>query len=130
MKKSEKLTTYAQVCAVEGVDPILSLPFPNAGSDEEKALNGMAQTWRIIRVFNKGQKPDFDNRDQEKYYPWWYMRSVAAGGPGFSSGVYVCDISRSAVGARLVFLDYDAMKWATSQPEFVEIYKTWMTFPE
>lgn len=59
MKKSEKLTTYAQVCAIEGVDPILSLPFPNAETDEEKALNGVAQTWRIIRVFNKGQKPDF-----------------------------------------------------------------------
>lgn len=130
MKKSEKLTTYAQVCAVEGVDPVLSLPFPNAETEEEKALNGMAQTWRIIRVFNKGQKPDFNNHGQLKYYPWWYMRSVAAGGPSFSCFGYYCDYSYSDVGARLVFLDYDAMKWATSQPEFVEIYKTWMTFPE
>lgn len=129
MKKSDKLTTYAQICEVEGVDPISSLPFPNASTDEERALNGMSQTWRIIRVFNKGVKPDFDNINQTKYFPWWYLRSEAAGGPGFSYNVYYYVDSYSGVGARLVFLDFDAMKWATSQPEFIAIYKSWMTFP-
>jgi len=130
MKKSDKLTTYAQICEVESVDPVLSLPFPNAETDEEKALNAMSKTWRIIRVFNKGVKPDFDNSNQKKYYPWWYMRSVTAGGPGFSDFDYYCVFSISYVSARLVFLDYDAMKWATIQPEFVEIYKGWMTIQE
>jgi hypothetical protein len=126
MKKADKLTTYQQVCEAEGVDPVQSLPFPTPETPEQVALNGMAKAWRIVRVFNKGVKPDFDT-DQAKYTPWWYMRSEAAGGPGFS--YYDSDYVRSFsfVGARLVFLDYDVMKWVTSQPEFVEIFKSWMT---
>lgn len=130
MKKSDKLTTYAQVCKIEGVDPVLSLPFQSAKTTEEKALNAVAQTWRIIRVFNKGVKVDFDNSDQLKYSIWWYMRSKAAGGPGFSCIASYFGHSLSSVGARLVFLDYDAMVWAAEQPEFVKIFEEWMTIKE
>lgn len=130
MKSSDRPSTYAKVCEIEGVDPIESLPIKDPKTKEDHALNAMSKTWRILRVFRQGVKVNFNNRNQRKYTAWWDMRCESAGGSGFSYFGYSSAYSGSIVGARLTFLDYDDMMFVTSQPEFVEIFKTWMVDEE
>jgi hypothetical protein len=122
----KKIKTYADICKIDGVDPIKSLPFPEAKTAEETAVNSFAMTIRINRVLNEGWQPDWNNSREYKYYPWFYMRSDSqvGSGVGFSYYDYSCVHSDSAVGSRLVFKTETLAKFAGTT--FLEVYRGFM----
>jgi len=125
----KELTTYEAICKADGVDPVKSLPFPEAESDEQKAVNDVARTFRIIRVLNEGWKPDWDNWEERKWLLWFDMRSKAAGGSaaGFSFFAFDYDLEHSHVGSRLVFRDRSRAKHYADH--FLEVSRGWMVIP-
>ena len=75
----------------------------------------------IARCLNEGWTPDWNNSNQYKYYPWFYMNSVR----GFGLFVVTCDYSASSVGSRLCFKTEALAKHAVNH--FLDIYKNYFT---
>lgn len=115
------IKTYADICKIDGVDPIKSLPFPEAKTADEIAVNSVAKVFRINCVLNEGWTPDWLNYDEYKYYPWFDM---AGSGSGFS--YYDCCYAYvfSCVGSRLVYKTRELAKFAGQT--FLEEYKGYM----
>lgn len=124
MNITEKVKNYEDVCKIDGVDPIKSLPYPEATNPEEIAVNNFAKAIRINRVLNEGWQPDWNNWDEYKYYPWFDMQSKAGLGSGFSCFGYCCDYSLSGVGARLVFKTRALAEFAGKT--FLDVYRGFM----
>lgn len=72
----------------------------------------------IVKVYNEGKTPDYNDSNQTKYEPRFKLSSS---GVGFSYCDYVFWSTFSGVGSRLSFLNYDNMKDATSK--FLGVYE-------
>jgi len=120
----ENIKTYEDICKIDNVDPVASLPIQNATTPEDIAINSFAKVLRINRVLNEGWVPDWNNWDEYKYYPWFDMRDKAGSGSGFSYDDCNYDGGRSTVGSRLVLKTRDLAKFAGKT--FLEEYKGFM----
>jgi hypothetical protein len=84
---------------------------------DEKAYQ---QIKLIASALNEGWVPDWQNDDQWKYYPWFYMDDSSA--PGrfsfYGSGTLG---SGSGVGSRLCFKSEELSDYAAEQ--FTDIYR-------
>lgn len=104
--------------------------FQNPSTDYQRSANGFTNACVLTEALNmdkNGNKwiPDYDDYQEDKYEIIWDMRSEAAGGPGFSYTAYACGLSRSYVGARLVFRDRKTARYAAET--FPDIYREFIT---
>jgi hypothetical protein len=74
----------------------------------------------IVKALNEGWVPDWQNDDQWKYYPWFYMDDSSAPGR-FSFDGSADRRSDSTVGSRLCFKSRELSDYSANQ--FLEIYK-------
>ncbi len=72
----------------------------------------------IVKTINQGWTPDFNNRQQTKYYPWF---EVSASGIGFSGSHYDYTRTITAVGSLLCTDTQDKAKYIAAQ--FEDLYK-------
>lgn len=77
---------------------------------------GNAEEKLIVNAYNQGQKPNWKDSNERKYYPWFKMDEN-----NFSYDCYDCWYAYSRASARLAFLNYDNMIDATTK--FIHIYK-------
>ena len=75
----------------------------------------------ITKALNEGWEPDWDNRSEGKYYPWFYLGSSSG---GFSCHDYAYVLTASHVGSRLCLKSRDLAIYAGKQ--FTEEYKPFM----
>jgi len=120
--------SFEQACSINGVNPDDIIPFKTPKNGDERSVNAYAMKIQIIRAFNTldndGQpwKADWQNNDQAKYYPYYYMNKSS--GSGLSYGVCVNDISLSSVGSRLCLKNPDRTKQLLER--FPQIEKDYM----
>lgn len=131
MNITEKVKNYEDICAIDGVDPIQSLPFPEAKNSDEEAINSVAKVFRINRVLNEGWVPNWYDWDEYKYYPYFDMSpngkgdgKIPGSGSGFSFSDYDCVYGTSVVGARLVYKTRELAKFAGET--FTQEYRGFM----
>jgi hypothetical protein len=109
------------------MDPVGSLPvdpkFPNATKGLD-SVNGYFKLIKIAEVLNEGWEPNWDNANEPKYYPWFYMDSKAGSGFGLSYHGYVDVNSYSTVGSRLCFKTRELAIYAGQQ--FINEYLEYM----
>ena len=72
----------------------------------------------IIKAVNEGWEADFDNYNQCKYFPWWYL------GKNFSLCCVSCCHSASAVPRRLCLETIEKAEYVSS--EFKNIYEKYL----
>ena len=72
----------------------------------------------VNRAINEGWTPNWQDSDEEKHYPWWYV-----GGSGFSLDDVLFVNSHSYVGPRLVFRD--RARAAHAAAFFVDLYRAY-----
>ncbi|WP_265427856.1 hypothetical protein [Chryseobacterium sp. YIM B08800] len=77
----------------------------------------------IVSAYNLKEVPDYNNSNQRKYEPRFYIPSSS--GAGFSYDDYDDWVTYSGVGSRLCFLDYDNMIDATIK--FLDVYEEFIT---
>jgi hypothetical protein len=129
MKNFSEIKTFEDACKVERLDPKKSIPdFKAFAPKDRKAM--IAHTKLVIiaraanRLANKGKawKPDWNNNQWDKYYPWFWMNG---GSSGFRFDV--CDDWRSdsGVGSRLCFISSDVATHVGKQ--FEKLYKDYFT---
>ncbi len=73
----------------------------------------------IVKALNEGWIPDWSNRNQAKYFPWFDMEASSAG--GFVYGDYGFWITNTFVGSRLCLKSSELAKYVGKQ--FKEIYE-------
>lgn len=116
----KQITSWEDAAQALQIDPVASLPYPQSNNADQEAANGFYKMQLICRLSNDGWIPDWDNWNENKYYPWFKLS-----GGGFSS--HGCGYAGTAprVGARLVFRDKKMAIYAGQT--FTDIYKSFMT---
>ena len=125
MKNYTDVKTFEDACKVERLDPKKVIPdFKAYPAKDKKAMIAHAKLVIIASALNKlannGKKwkPNWDNGQWDKYYPWFYMDG---GYSGFRFDDFVRWLSGSIVGSRLCFISSDVARYAGNQ--FLKLYK-------
>ncbi|MFT3704673.1 MAG: hypothetical protein QM802_20075 [Agriterribacter sp.] len=119
------IKTFKQACKKIGVDPAKALPDVSVFPEQhQKALIATAKLIIINDALNRDEnnqpwKPDWNNYDEYKYYPWFYLNS-----PGFRFDVTVYVLAVSSVGSRLCYRTRALAKHAGET--FIDLYKDLM----
>jgi len=96
-----QIKTFLQACKKLGHDPKKIIPdFSVFPKQHRAALIAYAQLIIIAEALNDGWKPNWNDYNEYKYYPWFYMNK-----PGFrfSDAAYDVTNAHSAGGSRLCF---------------------------
>lgn len=115
----ERIKTFNDVLQYHGIKSETFAMECLSITDDEIAYK---QIKLIASALNEGWTPDWNDRNQTKYYPWFRMGSSSG---GFSYYVYGCVFSVSAVGSRLCYKSSELAKYAGTQ--FISIYKKFTT---
>lgn len=107
---TDRVKTYEDACKVLGVEPINEQNAKAQGFRSDEIARRKLET--IAAALNEGWKPDWNNTDQYKYYPYFYIQENAKGkgSAGLSYAYtyylgceYVCDYRLSALLLRFTF---------------------------
>lgn len=124
-KRPELIKSYEESCIFKGITPLTIDQFGFLPDDQQEYYFNHHQIVTITDALNNGRVANYDDPNEVRYELWFYMRSKAAGGSGFSCNGCSRDRSASYVGARLVFFDLEIAKYAANQ--FLDKYKVIMT---
>lgn len=114
-----KIKTFKQACKALGIPD--TLPDVSAlPKDQQKAITAHYQLIIIAQALNGGWKPDWNDSNQWKYYPYFDMRN------GFSFGNVGHHYRLSVVGSRLCFETEEMAEYAGTQ--FLKLYKDYFTY--
>jgi hypothetical protein len=118
----EKIKTFEGACKSLKLNPKKVLPdFSSYPKQHHAGMIAHAKLVIIVQALNEGWKPDWDNRSEYKYYPWFNMESSS----GFPVCVCVNGDSRSSLGSRLCYKSEEIAKYAGKQ--FIKLYKEYFT---
>ena len=107
---TDRVKTYEDACKVLGVEPINEQNAKAQGFRSDEIARRKLET--IAAALNEGWKPDWNNTDQYKYYPYFYIQENAKGkgSAGLSYATtdlrgcdYVCVYRLSALLLRFTF---------------------------
>lgn len=116
MKITDRVKTFEDAYEIAGR---LQIPnfnvFPVA---ERSFFENMWKMTIITKVLNEGWEPDWDNSDEPKYYPYFYM---SPSGFAFYVASDGCTCAAAGCGSRLRFRTSELARYAGEQ--FVDIWK-------
>jgi hypothetical protein len=106
---TDRVKTYEDACKVLGVEPINEQNAKAQGFRPDEIARRKLET--IAAALNEGWKPDWNNTDQYKYYPYFYIQENAKGKGSaglsyayvFRGYVYDCAYRLSALLLRFTF---------------------------
>jgi len=96
-----KIKTFAQACKKLGLNPERCLPgVSRVPKKHQAATLAGAKLVIITEALNDGWEPDWDNSNEAKYFPWFWMNK-----PGFRLDdlVFGWSASDTGAGSRLCF---------------------------
>jgi hypothetical protein len=122
LKITDRVKTFVDACTVLGITPVDVLHAAHSDylKRDIKSINAYQQLIVITRALNEGWEPNWNDDEEYKYYPWFYLDS-----PGFRfcDASYYC--TDSTVGSRLCFRSRELAEYAAKQ--FIDLYKEFMT---
>lgn len=120
---TDRVKTYEDACKVLGVEPINEQNAKAQGFRSDEIARRKLET--IAAALNEGWKPDWNNTDQYKYYPYFYIQENAKGkgSAGLSYAITYCTASTTAayIGSRLCFYASRLARYASNQ--FTDLYE-------
>lgn len=120
---TDRVKTYEDACKVLGVEPINEQNAKAQGFRSDEIARRKLET--IAAALNEGWKPDWNNTDQYKYYPYFYIQENAKGkgsaGLSCASTLYSASIASASVGSRLCFYASRLARYAGNQ--FTDLYE-------
>lgn len=99
----EKLfNSFEECCADKGYDPKTVIPDLSSYPEELRpALESAARLLIVHHAHKQGKKFDWNNRDEDKHFPWWDMEKDKNNPSGFRLDGVDCTDTRTTVGSRL-----------------------------
>lgn len=120
---TDRVKTYEDACKVLGVEPINEQNAKAQGFRSDEIARRKLET--IAAALNEGWKPDWNNTDQYKYYPYFYIQENAKGkgsaGLSCATTAYSASYSAAAIGSRLCFYASRLARYASNQ--FTDLYE-------
>ena len=114
---TDRVKTYEDACKVLGVEPINEQNAKAQGFRSDEIARRKLET--IAAALNEGWKPDWNNTDQYKYYPYFYIQENAKGkgsaGLSFASTCNAASITCASFGSRLCFYASRLARYAGNQ---------------
>jgi len=118
---TKRVKTYADACAVLGIEPLNEEVFTKLGFTKDEIAYRKLKT--IAEALNEGWQPDWTNSNEYKYWPWFeYIRSSA--GFGCAAAHYAATSACTAIGSRLCFKTRELATYAGKQ--FEAIYNDYL----
>lgn len=120
---TDRVKTYEDACKVLGVEPINEQNAKAQGFRSDEIARRKLET--IAAALNEGWKPDWNNTDQYKYYPYFYIQENAKGKG--SAGLSCANAHGAAAyasadfGSRLCFYASRLARYAGNQ--FTDLYE-------
>lgn len=116
-KITDRIKTFEDACNEIGIDSVtFDYEFDRADEIAYQKLKV------IIRALNEGWKPNWDDTNERKWAPWFYMNSPS--GFRFHDSYYAGTLTSSTGGSRLCFKSEELANYAANQ--FLDIYKAFL----
>ena len=119
---TDRVKTYEDACKVLGVEPINEQNAKAQGFRSDEIARRKLET--IAAALNEGWKPDWNNTDQYKYYPYFYIQENANGataGLSCAYSDYTATFTIADIGSRLCFYASRLARYAGNQ--FTDLYE-------
>lgn len=119
---TDRVKTYEDACKVLGVEPINEQNAKAQGFRSDEIARRKLET--IAAALNEGWKPDWNNTDQYKYYPYFYIQENANGavaGLSCASTYTAAAHTAALIGSRLCFYASRLARYAGNQ--FTDLYE-------
>ena len=119
---TDRVKTYEDACKVLGVEPINEQNAKAQGFRSDEIARRKLET--IAAALNEGWKPDWNNTDQYKYYPYFYIQENAKGasaGLSCASSYDAATATHAFVGSRLCYYASRLARYAGNQ--FTDLYE-------
>lgn len=97
---TERVKSFEDACQVLGI----STNVPDVKGLPRKHQKAIVANYKLIIIaeaLNEGWKPNWQDSDEYKYYPWFNMTNPA--GVGCSNALYAAAYAYASVGSRLCF---------------------------
>lgn len=126
----ERVKTYADACEVLGIAEMDEKAFKACGFRPDEIARRKLET--ITAALNEGWKPDWNDTNECKYYPWFYITpgkgkdpdgsadNGADAGLSFASTHYAASLTYTYIGSRLCFHDRRTALYAGNT--FTDLY--------
>lgn len=120
------IKTFEDACQLLGIDPddVLHAAHSEYLKNDIVSINAYSKLIIIARALNDGWKPDWQDNDQYKHYPWFDMEKDKNNPSGFRFYSVDCLCTTSCVGSRLCFKNEELAEYAGKQ--FIDLYKDFM----
>lgn len=120
---TDRVKTYEDACKVLGVEPINEQNAKAQGFRSDEIARSKLET--IAAALNEGWKPDWNNTDQCKYYPYFYIQENAKGkgsaGLSCAHSASTAASTYAIIGSRLCFYASRLARYAGNQ--FTDLYE-------
>jgi len=116
---TERIKTYEDAC--RELDIPLT-PERCKGMTEDEAAYYSLKV--IARALNEGWEPDWNNKEQEKWYPWFEVTGTNSAGLSCSYTNYPVSTTNAPFGSRLCFKTKALAEYAGTQ--FINLYEKYL----
>lgn len=120
---TDRVKSYEDACKVLGVEPINEQNAKAQGFRPDEIARRKLET--IAAALNEGWLPDWNNTDEYKYYPYFYIQENAKGkgsaGLSCANTFNAATNTGSSIGSRLCFYASRLAKYAGDQ--FSDLYE-------
>lgn len=127
-----QVQTFEEACQLRGYDANTVLPeVSNYPVNHQKAMIAFAKLVIINEAMNEGKKFDWNDYDQNKYYPWFDLEKDKQHNPSgfrFNGTCYVLTITFTLGGSRLCFHSRSDAEFAGKH--FEELYREILVISE
>ena len=112
----ERIKTFEDAMEATGRKEVPD--FSSFPEDMRKHFEALFKMVVIVEALNEGWKPNWDNYNEYKYYPWFDMSPSSF---AFSDSLYVCGFAGAGSGSRLKLKSMELAEYCGKQ--FKDIWK-------
>lgn len=114
---TKRVKTYADACAVLGIEPINEEVFTKLGFTKDEIAYRKLKT--VIEALNEGWRPDWSDSSDYKYWNW-FIYNPSSAGFGYANTNNAPSYANTNVGSRLCFKTRELATYAGRQ--FEDLY--------
>ncbi len=122
VEDATRVTSYEEACERVGVEPLTEERIKALELRPDEVARKKLEV--ITAALNEGWSPDWNNTNEYKYYPYFYIeprKHGAAAGLSFTSTDTAASFTSAHFGSRLCFHDHETARYAGKT--FTELYE-------
>ena len=122
VEDAPRVTSYEEACERVGVEPLTEERIKALELRPDEVARKKLEV--ITAALNEGWSPDWNNTDEYKYYPYFYIeprKYGAAAGLSYAHTHNAASYTDANIGSRLCFHEPDAARYAGRT--FTELYE-------